>query len=93
MRLCFLGISQNLASYARRFCRRLVRHHRNLLNGPESLDQSIRDKALYDARRISGLSNVRRRQIENILKDTTAYEAATEVSIMHLLFETLSLFL
>ena len=82
MRVCFLGISQNLPSYARRVCRRLIKHHRDLLNGQEFFESLVTDKALFDAKRASGVSNVRKRQIETILKDTSAYEAATEVSDM-----------
>lgn len=54
-------------------------HHTELLSGQEYLDKFITDRALYDAKRTQGLSNVRRREIETILKGTTAYEAATEV--------------
>ena len=57
----------------------LVKHHRDLLDGPEFLDKSVSDQALYEAMRAPGLSTVRRREIEKIIKDTTAFEAATEV--------------
>ena len=79
MRLCFLGISQNLASYSRRFCRRLAQHHKRLLEGPEMLDKSIIGTAVYDATRSTGVSQLRKREIENVLKSSSAYEAATEV--------------
>ena len=79
MRICFLGISQNISSYARRFCRRLSVHHKELLEGVETLDSSVVDAALYGMRG-AGLSPLRKREIENILAATTAYEAATEVS-------------
>ena len=80
VRLCFLGISQNLPSYARRLSRRLVRHHKKLLEGPEELSKSVKEIALYDAMRTPGLSAVRKREIEKVLRATTAYEAATEAS-------------
>lgn len=78
MRLCFLGISQNIASYSRRFSRRLVQHHRELLKGSEFLDQGVMETALYDAMRFQGISALRKREIERALKATSAYEAATE---------------
>jgi hypothetical protein len=76
--LCFLGISQNIASYSRRFCRRLAQYHRELLEGPEELPNSIKDTARYDAMRTPGLSTVRKREIEKVLQEATAYETATE---------------
>jgi hypothetical protein len=79
MRLCFQGISQNLASYSRRFCRRLVQHHKDLLEGPEILDKSITDTALQGATRATGVSPLRKREIEKVLRSSSAYEAATEV--------------
>jgi len=80
MRICFLGVSSNLASYARRFCRRLVKHHRQyLLEGPELLEASIADTALREAIRTPGLSAIRRGEIEKILRQSTAYETATEI--------------
>jgi hypothetical protein len=79
MRLCFLGISQNLASYSRRFCRRLAQHHKDLLEGPEMLDKSITDAAVYAATRTKGLSPLRKREIEKFLRSSSAYETATEV--------------
>jgi hypothetical protein len=38
LRICFLGISQNIALYARRFSRRLVTHHNLLPKGRDRLD-------------------------------------------------------
>ncbi|CAB9516307.1 Insulin-degrading enzyme [Seminavis robusta] len=78
MRLCFLGISQNLPSYSRRFCRRLVQHHKDLLAGPEVLDKAITETAVYNAGRRRGPSALRKREIERVIRETSAYEAATE---------------
>ena len=80
LRLCFLGISQNLPSYSRRLCRRLVKHHKDLLEGPEELSKSVKEIALFNAMRTPGLSATRKREIERVLEGTTAFEAATEVS-------------
>ena len=79
MRLSFLGISPNLPSYSRRFCRRLVQHHKDLLAGPEMLDSIITETALREAARYTGMSALRKLEIEQVLKVTSAYEAATEV--------------
>jgi len=78
LRICFLGISQNIASYARRFCRRLVNEQSSLLKGPDQLDPSIVDMAIYSANRATNLSPLRKRQIISTLKETTASEAALE---------------
>ena len=83
MRLCFLGISQNLPSYSRRLCRRLAKHHRELLEGPEDMSRSVKDIALFNALRTPGVSIARKKEIEKVLEATTAYEAATEVSGSH----------
>jgi len=80
MRICFLGISQNLASYARRFCRRLVQHHKDLLDGQELIDSSITETASYELQR-QRMSVIRKREIERIIKEATAYEVATEVCL------------
>lgn len=78
MRIAFLGINQNLSSYARRFCRRLVEHPRNLLEGPEFLSSKITNAAVASARRARGFSQQRRSQIISAVRGSTAYEAAAE---------------
>ena len=78
LRICFLGISQNIASYARRFSRRLVTHHNLLLKGRDRLEPSIVDTAVADANRATFLSPFRKRQMVSTLKESTASEAAAE---------------
>jgi len=78
MRLAFLGVNQNLPSYARRFCRRLVEHPRNLLSGPEFISSKVTDAAVGSARRVRGLSQRRRNTIISAVRGATAYEAAAE---------------
>ena len=78
VRICFLGISQNIASYARRFSRRLVTHHNLLLKGRDRLDPSIVETAVANASRATFLSPFRKRQIILTLKESTASEAAAE---------------
>lgn len=78
LRLTFLGISQNLPSYARRLCRRLVKHHFQLLDGPEIFPRSLTTAAVNSANRAPNISPQRRRRIVSSLRRSTAYEAATE---------------
>uniref|UniRef100_A0A7S2YA42 Peptidase M16 middle/third domain-containing protein n=1 Tax=Entomoneis paludosa TaxID=265537 RepID=A0A7S2YA42_9STRA len=78
MRIAFLGISQNLPSYARRVCRRLVRHSTKLLSGPEYFPRSITNAAASDVNRIRGASPTRKRQFVSSIRRSTAYEASVE---------------
>ena len=77
LRLAFLGISQTLASYVRRFCRRLVEYSNQMLQGPELLPTKLQSMAVASARRLPGMTQRRKRIISN-LRSSTAYEAATE---------------
>lgn len=80
LRICFLGISQNLPSYARRFCRRLVEHHRNLAFGYADISRSTVDLAVYQAKQLSSRSKLRQRQIIGVLCDSTSSDVAIEGS-------------
>ena len=77
LRICFLGISQNLYAYTRRVCRRIVEHHTKLLE----LKASVVETAKMDANRQSSLSPLRKRQIVKVLNEATPEEAATEGGI------------
>ena len=77
LRICFLGISQNLYSYTRRLCRRIVEHHTRLFE----LKDSVVETAVMDANRQSALSPVRKRQTVNVIKEATPQQAATEGGI------------
>ena len=77
LRVCFLGISQNLYAYTRRVCRRIVEHHTKL----SELKASVVETAAMDANRQPSLSPLRKRQIVNVLNDATPEEAATEGGI------------
>ena len=78
MRLAFMGVNQNLPSYARRFCRRLVEHPSNLLDGPEFFPPKVLNAAVGSARRFRGFSNQRRNTVVSALRSATAYESAAE---------------
>jgi insulysin len=77
-RLAFLGLSQNLQSYARRLSRRLVEHQSNLLAGQEMFQREVTTAAVANARRARGVSQQRRRRIVSSIRQSTAYEAAAE---------------
>lgn len=78
LRLTFLGISQNLPSYARRFCRRFTSHSYKLLEGPEIFPSSTTSLAVANASKARGFTQQRRRTIISSLRRSTAYESATE---------------
>jgi insulysin len=78
MRVCFLGLSQNIASYARRISRRVVEHQSRLLEGPERLPLSVVEAAARSASRAAGISPQRKRQILKIINDSSAVESAVE---------------
>lgn len=78
LRICFLGISQNIASYARRFCRRLVTEYSSILKGPAQLDERVVNEAVSTANRATSLSPLRKRQIIAAIKESTAPEVSLE---------------
>jgi hypothetical protein len=78
MRISFLGLSQNIASYARRLSRRIVDHQTKLLNEAERLPPSIVEAAIRSANRAINISPKRRRSVLNLLRESTAVDAAVE---------------
>ncbi|CAJ1958352.1 unnamed protein product [Cylindrotheca closterium] len=78
MRICFLGLSQNIGVYARRVVRKIVDHQTRLLDGPQKLPRSLVDTAITSVKQSRQLSS--RRKIESIaiMRDTSATEAAVE---------------
>ena len=78
MRICFLGLSQNIASYARRMSRRIVDHQTKLLEGSDGLPSSVVETAMREVSRRGNLSPNRRRQILSILRESGATAAAVE---------------
>lgn len=78
MRISFLGLSQNIASYARRICRRVVEHQSRLLEGPDQLASSVVESATRSAERATNMSPQRKRQIVKILKESSSVDAAVE---------------
>ena len=78
MRICFLGLSQNIASYARRLSRRIVEHQNKLLENQELFSSKIVEAASRNALRTPNLSQQRRNEIVNILRESDSTEAAVE---------------
>eukprot|EP00536_Pseudo-nitzschia_multiseries_P001453 jgi/Psemu1/3378/gm1.3378_g len=77
MRVAFLGLSQNIASYARRISRRMVDHTNQLLEGPDQIPDVVRDTAIRNTNRFR-MSPKRKALVTNTLKQTTASDAAKE---------------
>jgi len=78
MRICFLGLSENIGPYARRVVGKIVDHQTRLLEGPQQLPQSVVDVAVNSARQSRQLSSSRKVQSIAIMRDTSATEAAVE---------------
>jgi insulysin len=78
MRIAFLGLSQNIGSYARRLSRRIVEHHTKLLEGPERFPASIVEASLRSANRATNTSPRRKMQTIGLLRESSATEAAVE---------------
>jgi len=78
VRICFLGLSQNIGPYARRVVRKVVDHQTKLLEGPQKLPRSLVDASINSVKQSRQLSS--RRKIESIaiMRDTSATEAAVE---------------
>jgi len=77
MRVAFLGLSQNLASYARRIARRMVDHTGQLLEGPEEVSTQVLEASLRNTNRFR-MSPQRKALVTATLKQTTAPDAARE---------------
>lgn len=78
MRISFLGLSQNIGSYARRICRRILEHQSKLLEGPERFPASIVEGAIRSANRATNSSPKRKIQTIGLLRDSSTTEAAVE---------------
>ena len=77
MRVAFLGLSQNLSSYARRIARRMIDHNNQLLEGSEEIDPKIIEAAIRNTNRFRMAPN-RKSRIVGSLKQTSASDAAKE---------------
>jgi len=81
MRVCFLGVSQNIASYARRLSRRIVEHPSKLF---EMADQAFPDSIVASASRTAArapkLSSRRRQDLSFELREATTADAAVEAT-------------
>lgn len=77
MRVCFLGLSQNIASYSRRLSRRIIDHTSQLLEGPEKVSDTIIETSIRNLKPYR-MSPRRESLVINNLKQTTASDAASE---------------
>ncbi|KAL7570959.1 hypothetical protein ACA910_002587 [Epithemia clementina (nom. ined.)] len=78
MRIAILGLSQNVGSYTRRICRRLVEHATVLFRGSEVFPRAITNAAVRDMNRFRGISPIRKSTLVSSIRRSTAYEAAAE---------------
>ena len=77
LRICFIGISQNISAYARRFCRRLVSHHSRMMLAKE-IKSTVIERTVLDANRQIGISPSRKRRISSFIREASAQEVARE---------------
>ena len=77
MRICVLGLSQNIASYTRRICRRIAIHQTKLLEGPVKFAPNVENIATQSANRAK-ISTQRRTQVKASIREATATDAALE---------------
>ena len=63
LRISFRGVSQTLPSYVRRFCRRFVKYHDNILSGSTRIVDAARQRAISDASRSPKLNKSQKEQI------------------------------
>ena len=77
MRVAFLGLSQNLASYSRQIASRMIDHTNQLLEGPEEFPSQVLETAIRNTNRFR-MNASRKQQICSILRQTTALDAARE---------------
>lgn len=78
MRICFLGLSQNVPSYARRISRRVVEHQTKLLESGESFPLPIVEASIRSATRSTNMSPRRKKQIIGLLRDASPIDSAVE---------------
>lgn len=78
LRLCFRGVSQTLSSFVRRFCRRLVQHHVNLLEGSTKISETVRQSAISDAYRSPKINRLEKLQMTDTARLITEKDVATQ---------------
>ena len=76
-RVAFLGLSENIAEYARQICRQMVDHTNVLLEGPEQIPDTIIEAAIRNIKRFR-MSPQQKSLVQNTLRQTTALDAARE---------------
>lgn len=77
LRICFTGISQNIAAYARRICSRLVVHHESL-SKEAKFSPSLIAVEMNEVNRQRAASLLRKRRQISALKEVTPIQAAAE---------------
>ena len=78
LRIAVLGLSQNVGSYTRRLCRRIVEHSNILSRGPEIFPRTVTNAAVRDVNMARGVSLLRKRILVSSIRRSTAYDSAAE---------------
>jgi len=77
LRICFLGISQNIAAYARRFSRRLINHHNKLMI-EQDIDTTVIERTVVAANKQRSMSNMRKKKLEKEIRQSSPQEVSRE---------------
>jgi len=77
LRICILGISQNLSSYTQRVSQRLIGHHNKLMLEKE-IKPSVIDRAIAAGNKQRSLTNIRKRKLEKQIRQSSPQEVSRE---------------
>lgn len=78
LRISFRGVSQTFPSYIRRFCRRFVRHHVNLLDGSTKIPESVYQRAISDANKSPKINKLQKQQVIDATSQASEKEVANQ---------------
>ena len=78
LRLSFRGVSQSLPSYVRRFCRRFVKHHSNILDGSTKISPTVYERAFAEVSRSPKISGIQRQQMIETINQVSEINVAKQ---------------
>lgn len=78
LRICILGISQNISAYTLRFCRRLSNQHNKLMLQKMQFEPELIERSVNEAKRQRSMSPVQKRLIEGIIRSASPQQASRE---------------
>eukprot|EP00548_Thalassiothrix_antarctica_P008529 CAMPEP_0194141690 /NCGR_PEP_ID=MMETSP0152-20130528/11083_1 /TAXON_ID=1049557 /ORGANISM="Thalassiothrix antarctica, Strain L6-D1" /LENGTH=926 /DNA_ID=CAMNT_0038840397 /DNA_START=188 /DNA_END=2968 /DNA_ORIENTATION=- len=77
LRICILGISQNLSSYTQRLSQRLIGHHNKLML-EKGIKPTVIERAVAAGYKQRSLSNLRKRKLEKEIRQSSPQEVSRE---------------